>query len=469
MRLLRLASGVLAFGSLVLSGSFFYRLSSDVLGPGAYMLVIPKILAASVAPFIAVAAATGAALGLLRGLLELQTSANVARQPTMRSMLGLALGAPLTILAGIAATAIATGYVQRVTSPHAGFEQAFGTEWQQYIPPERPAGMLTQRWTWVLPDSPEPRVERDVAYWTVPGTNRQLLADLWQPPEGVPPSGLAFIHLHGGGHASLDKGMPDDETWFRHLAAQGHVVVDVAYRLIPEASVPDMQGDVKRAIVWIKRNAASFGVNPDHVVVGGDSSGGHLALLAAYAPDDPLLTPEDVRGEDLAVRGVINYFGLADYRPESQPLVRRGPVEQTAERLLTGLLERSLGVTIPSADVWSAQFTGGQREDWPELYRRLSPITHAGPNSPPTLQFVGEDDVYVSLGGSILALHHMLQAAGVPSVYLELPRTDHGFGPPELSPAAQSAIYDEDRFLALMASDWERPLPAVLDEALAAM
>jgi hypothetical protein len=101
-------------------------------------------------------------------------------------------------------------------------------------------------------------VERDVAYWTVPGTDRQLLADLWQPPEGTQPSGLAFIYRHGGGHASGDKGGPT-EPWFRHLAAQGHVVMDVAYRFCPETNVPGMQGDVKRAIVWMKRNAAHYG------------------------------------------------------------------------------------------------------------------------------------------------------------------------------------------------------------------
>jgi acetyl esterase/lipase len=136
----------------------------------------------------------------------------------------------------------------------------------------------------------------------VPGIDRQLLADLWQPPESVQPSGLAFIHLHGGGHASFDKGLPPNEPWFRHLAAQGHVVMDVAYRLVPETTVPGMQGDVKHAIDWMKRNAAAFGVHPNRAVLDGDSASAHLALLAAYAPDDPLLTPEDMRGEDLSVR-----------------------------------------------------------------------------------------------------------------------------------------------------------------------
>jgi acetyl esterase/lipase len=231
-----------------------------------------------------------------------------------------------------------------------------------------------------------------------------------------------------------------------------------------------MQGDVKRAIVWMKRNAAALGVNPDRVVLGGDSAGAHLALLAAYAPDDPLLTPEDVRGEDLSVRGVVNYYAVADYRLESRPLVERGPVAETAKRLLTSLMETWSGARVPPDDEWSAQFTGGQREDWPELYRRVSPITHVGPDAPPTLQFVGEHDVYVSRGGSILALHRRLQAAGVPSVYVELPQTDHAFDMllPELSPAAQAAMYDVDRFLALMASGWERPVSAPPEGAQAA-
>ena len=56
-------------------------------------------------------------------------------------------------------------------------------------------------------------------------------------------------------------------------------------------------------------------------------------------------------------------------------------------------------------------------------------------------------------------LHAALQAAGVPSVELRLPRTDHAFDLflPEVSPTAQTAMYDVDRFLALMAAavEWK--------------
>ena len=126
----------------------------------------------------------------------------------------------------------------------------------------------------------------------------QVAGGLFYFPNGT--ADALLLYLHGGGYSAFDKGGPT-ETWFRHLTAQGHVVMDVAYRLIPEATVPEMQGDVKRAVAWLKRNAGRYGVDPHKLVLSGGSGGSHLALLAAYAPHHPLFTPEDVRGMDLSV------------------------------------------------------------------------------------------------------------------------------------------------------------------------
>ena len=66
-----------------------------------------------------------------------------------------------------------------------------------------------------------------------PRCRRRLLCDLWQPPRGVASSGLALVFLHGGAWYMLDKDF-FTRPFFRHLAAQGHVVMDVAYRMYPE-------------------------------------------------------------------------------------------------------------------------------------------------------------------------------------------------------------------------------------------
>jgi acetyl esterase/lipase len=137
-------------------------------------------------------------------------------------------------------------------------------------------------------------------------------------------------------------------------------------------------------------------------------------------------------------------------------------VERTVARLLTIFLERWSGskMAVDEKGDWPSQlFLGGGPDEWPELYRQISPISHVGPDTPPTLQIVGEHDVYVGGSSAIADLHEKLRAAGVPAIKLQIPRTDHAFDMffPEVSPAAQTAMYEVDRFLALMAApvDWK--------------
>jgi acetyl esterase/lipase len=458
-RTAKIIGGGLSFSALALSSTQFYRVSAATLGPGAFMFSIPKILAESLAPFLAVVGATGAACGLSALWLQRGKVPNSAQRPGLAGIRVPGLGTSLVVLAGLSAAAMSAIFTQQVVAARGDFAAAFGADWQERIPAQLQGRMLAQRWTWKLAVAPGVRVERDLVFATIPGTDRKLLADVWFPPDGVAPSGLGFIYLHGGGYSAFDKGMGTD-PWFRHLAAQGHVVMDVAYRMIPETNVPAMQGDVKRAIAWLKRNADHYGVNPHNIVLGGGSAGSHLALLAAYAPYHPRFTPEDVAGEDLSVRGVIGYYNGGDYRLESKLNVKRTAWEQALVGPLTHLFGTLVGAEIAVDDTgeWDPNlFLGGPADEWPELYRQISPIVHVDADSPPTLQLVGEHDVY---GGSrsVAALHAKLQAAGVPSIELRLPRTDHAFDLflPELSPAAQTAMYDVDRFLALMASPVEQ-------------
>ena len=127
----------------------------------------------------------------------------------------------------------------------------------------------------------------------------------------MPASGLAVVYLHGSACCVLDKDVAT-RPLFRHLAAQGHVIVDVAYRLFPETDVPGMVADAKRAVAWVKDHAADLEIEPDRIVLAGGSAGGHLALLAAYAHDDPALTPAELAGSDPRVCGVVSLYGQAD-------------------------------------------------------------------------------------------------------------------------------------------------------------
>jgi acetyl esterase/lipase len=298
---------------------------------------------------------------------------------------------------------------------------------------------------------------QDVVFARVPGTGQPLLCDVWQPPRGVSSSGLALVYLHGSGWYLSDKDV-GTRPFFRHLSSQGHVIVDVAYRLCPEVDMWQMVGDVKRAVAWIKANAAEYGVDPARVVLAGGSAGAHLALLAAYAPDHHDLTPDELAGADLTVRAVVAFYGPTDLRAivdYNEDLIRwQGDNSRPAAGVAPGgrfgwgteQLDRTLSSPCTPDDL-----VGGMPDAVPEMYDLGSPLHHAGPGCPPTYLVHGTHDMLVPVA-SARALYQKLVAADVPAVYLELPQTDHAFDLvlPYLSPPAQVAWYEVERFLALM-------------------
>jgi acetyl esterase/lipase len=305
-------------------------------------------------------------------------------------------------------------------------------------------------------------VEKDVAYCTIPGSDRRLLCDVWRPAPGVPQSGLAFIYFHGSGWHFLDKDM-GTRPLFRHLAAQGHVVMDVAYRLCPEIGWRGMVEDVKQAIAWMKANAARYGVDPERIVLGGGSAGAHLALMAAYTADRRDLTPEALRGSDLTVCGVVSWYGPTDmavYYDHAGKVLSSLVAEKSAANALNERIMNSIGLNTDQPAHWQPGTTvqdsmmrallGGTPDETPEAYRQASPITYAGPHCPPTLLMQGEHDSLVS-AEAVRALADKLRAAGVKVIHVEYPQTEHAFDLVPWGVPTQASWYEAERFLALLA------------------
>jgi acetyl esterase/lipase len=94
---------------------------------------------------------------------------------------------------------------------------------------------------------------------------------------------------------------------------------------------------------------------------------------------------------------------------------------------------------------------GGTPQKVPELYHLGSPINHVGPHCPPTLLLQGAHDS-AGMVPDMRRLYRALRQAGVPSVYVEFPDTEHAFDLifPKWAPVAQAATYDMEHFLALM-------------------
>jgi len=358
-------------------------------------------------------------------------------------------------------------HIIRVTRPpdfSSGFEKAFGSNWEDRINPNQKKYFLPSRFLLKLPTVPKPRMEQNISFATIPDTDHKLLCDLWQPSEKVTPSGLAFVYLHGSAFYFLDKDL-GTRPFFSHLAAQGHVIMDVAYRLSPETDMMGMINDVKRAIVWMKENAGRYSVNPDCIVLGGGSAGGHLAMLAAYTANNPQFTPKELQGKDISVSAVISIYGTSDleavYYHTNQHLTTRSvpgrPKKAVPTKMPQWIIKRMgkeyhrLGFDKGFEKAGAlAPLLGGHPEDCPETYALFSPITHVNPGCPPTLLIHGEDDIMAPVQSTHF-LHRRLVEEKVLSVMHILPQTDHAFDLqlPKIAPSAHNAIYDVERFLAL--------------------
>lgn len=136
---------------------------------------------------------------------------------------------------------------------------------------------------------------------TVAGPHGTIPIRLYTPA-GNPPF-AAMVLIHGGGWVVGDIELND--ICARALAnSAGCVVVSPDYRLAPEHLYPAAVDDCYVVTKWTHDNAASIGVNPRQIGVGGDSAGGNLAAAVT-------LMARDRGGPPLAFQLLI--YPVTDY------------------------------------------------------------------------------------------------------------------------------------------------------------
>ena len=126
----------------------------------------------------------------------------------------------------------------------------------------------------------------------------------------APAPAPVFVFIHGGawraGRAATYAAPA--EMFIR--AGVHYVAPDFSWVQDCGGSLLPMADQVRRAITWIWRNAASFGGDPDHLYLGGHSSGAHLAAVA-LTTDWPgaFGLPSDI------VKGGLCSSGMYDLAP----------------------------------------------------------------------------------------------------------------------------------------------------------
>lgn len=216
---------------------------------------------------------------------------------------------------------------------------------------------------------------------------------VYRPLDNKPLPCIVFFHGGGWVHNTLEI----YEASLRALAnASKHIIVGVEYRKSPEHPYPIPLEDCWTALHWCIAHADELGINPNHIGVMGDSSGGNLAAAVALRAQGVL---------PLAFQVLI--YPCLDPRLETA----------SAYEFETGFNLAKQGMQW-YWEQYSPNAEDRLREDVAPMYAR--DVAHL----PRTFIAVAENDILRDDGHNY---HVMLSAGGVHSTYREYEGMIHGF------------------------------------------
>jgi acetyl esterase/lipase len=229
------------------------------------------------------------------------------------------------------------------------------------------------------------KVVKDLSY-------RQGLAscigDLYLPHStgGLLP---VVIVVHGG---SWKAGSKDDYNAMDaslNLVSESFAVFNINYRLTGAGGeFPNDVADVKHAVEFLEVNAAKYSIDKTRIGIFGASAGGHLALMAAYAPNKLF----DVKSQN-SIKAVAAYCPLTDLKSMEVAFV--------------------------------VQYLGCIVEDGLNVYHKASPVSYVN-TSVPTLLIHGCRDRTVPIEQSI-ELTQLVQQKQTKIQLVRLENADHFF------------------------------------------
>jgi len=224
----------------------------------------------------------------------------------------------------------------------------------------------------------------------------ELTLDAWWP-HGAGPWPIV-VWVHGGGWRGGFKELGNYTA--RRIAEKGYAVLSINYRLAPKHPFPAAVEDCMGAVVWARREAARFNGDPKRVAIAGESAGGNLAAMVAYAADSGRFEPTGAKpgDPDAAVQAVIPVYGAFDL---AQLIATEDDRAKQRRQLFGQYLPR------------------GERD-----YAAASPVTYLDANDPPTLLVCGDAD---HLYSQSVAFARSLTAKGILHEFDIPPGAEHAF------------------------------------------
>jgi acetyl esterase len=196
----------------------------------------------------------------------------------------------------------------------------------------------------------------EVVDLAVPGDGGPVPIRIYRP-QGARPG--ALMYLHGGGW--VVGGIESFDAACRALANRCRLpVVSVDYRLAPENPFPAAVSDCLAVAEWISSRGGELHGVRGPLVVAGDSAGGHLASLVAFAARD--------RGGSPSIEALVLVYPIIDATMSSESFQRYANGYFLTAETMRWYWRSFLGARYGSVD---SDFSPAHRTDVSGLPRTL--------------------------------------------------------------------------------------------------
>lgn len=222
-----------------------------------------------------------------------------------------------------------------------------------------------------------------------------------------------MVFFFGGGWVGGTMGHFEHHA--RYFAQRGLVCIRADYRVKSRHGTTPFESlkDAKSAIRYIRENAEKLGVDPRQIIASGGSAGGHLAAAAA------LITACNEGTDDFSFSCVPNALVLFN------PVIDNGPGGYGYERI-------------------------------GEAYKEFSPLHNIREGAPPTIMFLGTEDILIPVETARYYKTVMEKVGSRCELYL-YEGEGHGFFNYGRSDNYKKTVKEADRFLVSLDYLEEKP------------
>lgn len=216
--------------------------------------------------------------------------------------------------------------------------------------------------------------------------------------------GPMIVLIHGGGLMRGDKDKFDDRI--AKFADRGIAAASVMYRFAPQYRFPAPIEDVQAAVRFIKANAKTYHIDPERIVLFGNSAGAYLASMVGVTGN---VKPEK------------NYFSKHNLYPEFDSTVAA----------VVAFSGSPVDFSLPEyQDFFLVErFISHDITDRKTALAAMSATTYLDKNDPPFFLVHGTADEVASASMS-RDFAADLKAAGVPHHYMEIEGAKHSLKDP---------------------------------------